>query len=1026
MKFLLRPLLLALTLLFSVSITKAQTFHPDFWDGKAYLKFADDYEIHIEHKYGVMELQSMIPHLEYLISENGIRKVSLPFYALKDKNLDRTLLLEFDSIRKTEILLKAVRENFAGRVEYIEQVPIDRFDYTPNDLGNNTTGGQYALWLIKAREAWDIARGDTNIVVAVVDDGYYRAHPDLNPTAWRNMKEVPGNGIDDDGNGYVDDIWGWDAGNNDGDPLHPNTNFLHGTHVGGIVGAATDNGLGIASVGFGVKVMGVKCTQDGSTNTTNVPFSWQGLTYAVASGAHIINCSWSSPVFSQTNQNIVLAAFNKGVSITASAGNSNSSNQAYPAAYNTVIAVASTDINDVRSSFSNFGTWVNISAPGSSIRSTVPASGYQSISGTSMSSPMVAGLLGLMKSHYPGATLAELEGCLLNTADDIDSKNSAYIGRLGKGRINAEKAVKCIDALRASPPESQIQSSGQLFCPDAEVEFFGSAKGKNADRFRWYFPGGTPATADIANPKVKYNAIGDYDVVLVTENNYGKDSAIFMKYIMIGANGTEQFWNRAYTAADSQNTNLNGWQWQDLSPNTRGITAHSGSPLSGSPARMTLITELFSTENHSNINLKLDYAYGRRNSCSVEDTLIVSASTDGGLTFEHELFRKTGTEIRTVNNSNSNFIPTNSNQWCSNCAEIPADVLKGNPNAIVKIDFVKRGCGQLFFKGIAASGTCSGYNNAKPIGDASSDIQSFCIPRNVKFTSNIRNFPDSFRWYFPGGNPAESVDKAPQIEYENSGIYDVKLISWNEFGTDTLILNDYISAFETPVVKVVSSDTLLCPGESAVLTASGADSYSWSPLVSISASSGTSVTVSPQFTTKYTASGSRAGCSGEGFAVIWVEQEPERPKVFQDGPRLFTDAVSDSFRWEIDGVTLVGENKPEIFPKTPGLYRVIIISANGCPATSLYFYFDFLKTKSIYDDLLKIYPNPASDFLMIDWQGNDEPNLSVTDITGREWQNLKITKGLQTIHTAHWASGVYLIKFSHQSEHKTLRLVISR
>ena len=178
-------------------------------------------------------------------------------------------------------------------MEYAEKVPLDRLCLTPNDPSYSS---QWGLANINAPAAWNYFSAGSNIVVAVVDDAVERGHSDLSPNLWVNSGEIPGNGIDDDNNGYIDDINGYDVGSNDNNPNPPSNAYDHGTHVAGIVSARSNNGVGVASIGFSCKLMCVKATN----SVGSVTNGYDGIVYAAASGAHIINMSWGGPSASTT------------------------------------------------------------------------------------------------------------------------------------------------------------------------------------------------------------------------------------------------------------------------------------------------------------------------------------------------------------------------------------------------------------------------------------------------------------------------------------------------------------------------------------------------------------------------------------------------------------------------------------------------------------------------------------------------------------------------------------------------------
>jgi hypothetical protein len=313
---------------------------------------------------------------------------------------------------------------------------IDGIDAPPDDPFFSL---QWALHAVHAEAAWDITRGDTGVVVAVVDVGCDTRHGDLVRKLWANPLEASGRtGVDDDGNGFIDDVNGWDFIDDDNDP-RPSSGDAHGTHVAGIAVAATDNGYGIAGMGWNCRLMSIR-----SGLSTSITRGFEGLIYAVDAGAQIINLSWGSEQVSQIERVAIDYAIEHGSMVIAAAGNTFGAGQFdhYPAAYDQVLAVASTNDHDLRSSFSNVGPWVDISAPGSSIFSLTPNAGYGVLSGTSMATPLVSGAAALVKSIHPEWTPDRIRLQLVNSADRIDSLNPGYLGMLGSGRMNVYRALR--------------------------------------------------------------------------------------------------------------------------------------------------------------------------------------------------------------------------------------------------------------------------------------------------------------------------------------------------------------------------------------------------------------------------------------------------------------------------------------------------------------------------------------------------------------------------------------------------------
>ncbi|MEQ9670220.1 S8 family serine peptidase [Coleofasciculus sp. G2-EDA-02] len=332
-------------------------------------------------------------------------------------------------------------------VEYIEPNYIVSTNTTvPNDpqfnqlWGLNNTGqtGGTADADIDAPEAWDIETGN-NIVVGVIDTGVDYNHPDLNDNMWINPGEIAGNGIDDDGNGYVDDVYGWDFINNDNNPFDDNS---HGTHVAGTIAAEGNNGIGVTGVSWSANIMALKFLgASGSGSTFN---AIQAVEYATMMGANLTNNSWGGGGFSQGLYDAIAAAGAAGQLFIAAAGNTGGNTDFsphYPASYNlnNIISVANTNHNDQLSGTSSYGlNSVDLGAPGSSVYSTIPGGGYGFKSGTSMASPHVAGVASLIWSQDPTLTAQQVKDRILATVDPIPALQGITVSG---GRLNAYSAL---------------------------------------------------------------------------------------------------------------------------------------------------------------------------------------------------------------------------------------------------------------------------------------------------------------------------------------------------------------------------------------------------------------------------------------------------------------------------------------------------------------------------------------------------------------------------------------------------------
>jgi serine protease len=332
-------------------------------------------------------------------------------------------------------------------IEYAEPKRIRHLCYTPNDAQYLT---QWSLYQIQMEKAWEISKGSTSVVIGIIDTGIDWTHPDLAANIWNNYDEIAGNGMDDDHNGYIDDVRGWDFGglgngNNPTPDNDPNEDRAdHGTHVAGIASACTNNGIGIAGIGFNCKLMPVKVTQDNRRpdGPPSVIFGSEGIVYAADNGANIINCSWGGGGFSRYENDAVQYATQKGALVVAAAGNDGLYQTVFtPASYDNVLAVASTGGGDFKSDFSNYGPYVGVSAPGTNIVSTWFKGEYTWESGTSMACPCAAGVAALVKSKFPNYTPNQVREKVRVTADKLDTINTRYVGFLGGGRVNAYNAL---------------------------------------------------------------------------------------------------------------------------------------------------------------------------------------------------------------------------------------------------------------------------------------------------------------------------------------------------------------------------------------------------------------------------------------------------------------------------------------------------------------------------------------------------------------------------------------------------------
>jgi len=431
---------LTLIMLFLAIITRSQTYNnEDILEGCVIIKVKTEFKAlcfidginHTQFNESLNEIKHFtcnkkFPHSkppESLFDRYGrkLTDITLIYEILFSKDIPVSKAISI--LMQTEIL------------EYAVPHVIHRALYTPNDPGS---ASQYHLPLIKAFQAWDISQGDTNVCIGILDTGTDFSHPDLSGNIKYNYYDLP-DGIDNDNDGYVDNYRGWDIADNDNNPQF-NTD-PHGVHVSGIASAKTDNGLGVAGVGFRCKFMPIKIA--GSDNSYSK--AYEGIVYAAEQGCDVINCSWGSKTSSGAyGQDIInYAVINKNAVVVAACGNDNNEQAFYPASYKNVISVAATDINDIKNGTSSYGIHIDISAPGKNIFSTWSGGSYINYSGTSMAAPVISGCAAIVKSVFPNYNAQQIAEKLRSTADVIDTigTNVLFEGKLGSGRVNLHRAI---------------------------------------------------------------------------------------------------------------------------------------------------------------------------------------------------------------------------------------------------------------------------------------------------------------------------------------------------------------------------------------------------------------------------------------------------------------------------------------------------------------------------------------------------------------------------------------------------------
>jgi subtilisin family serine protease len=409
-------------------------------------------------------------------------------------------LLRVDGVAVEEALARLAQD---PRVEYAEPNYMWFIDRTPNDPRypeqyslNNTgqTGGTPGAD-VGAERAWDRFTGDPDFLIGDIDTGCDYTHPDLAPNIWTNPGEIPGNGIDDDHNGYVDDVHGYDFLNHKGDPLDDNG---HGTHTAGTICAVGDNGVGVSGVVWHAKLVILKFL--GATGGGPTSAAVEALQYATRMGIRVTNNSWGGGAYSRALEDAIAAAGAAGALFVAAAGNAGADTDRspqYPGALpeDCIISVAATDANDHLATFSNYGaTTVDLAAPGVDVLSTWPGADYRLLSGTSMATPHVTGAVALLMGRFPLMDASLVKARLMQFVDPVP----ALAGRcISGGRLNLD--------LASADPDS--------IPPAAITDLTVTRPGSNSVDLVWTATGddGSSGTATFYDLRVSARAFGATD-----------------------------------------------------------------------------------------------------------------------------------------------------------------------------------------------------------------------------------------------------------------------------------------------------------------------------------------------------------------------------------------------------------------------------------------------------------------------------------------------------------------------------------
>ena len=952
--------------LLCASFVKAQTVHSDFQDGKIYFQLNAEELIveNVERETGRIN-ENVLGNYAFVNAyqnQFGITSLTRPFKLATGKGsepLVRTFLLEFDNHQGIVDLLN-ILEN-SGKVVYAEMVPYYTIDLTPNDPLH---GSEWGLQNIQAELAWNISTGSSSVVVATVDNAIETGHADLTNMLWVNPGEIPSNGIDDDGNGYIDDINGWDVGDDDNNTNPLNTNWDHGTHCAGTTGAETNNGIGVSSIGFGISIMAVKATTNAASFNA-VTHGYDGIYYAALNGADVINCSWGGGGFSTAGQNIVNWAWNQGSIVVAAAGNDNldmdvGGNAQYPANYNNVVCVASSTTTDAKSGFSNYGSDVDVTAPGSSIRSTVPFGGYAYMSGTSMASPLVAGLLGLMKSVNPGLPNQDYVDCLTSSCDNIDAQNPSYIGDLGSGRINALGALNCISLTLSNPPVADFTANYTTITAGGSVTFTDLSY-YNPQTWSWDFDGTSiggvvPATAGTQGPHtVTYNTPGFFEVELTVTNGNGSDTETKTAYIEVVAPGACNTLNLDDPSFSSGASIHVGWTPSlfTYTPATDGYIAGTNvyndmakaeyfpPAMVGSSGFVTgtyvWIAEAYAANPNTTIDINVYDATGGTPGTIIGSTPVAMGNIAGGglfyFPFNPPVAVPVSQEIAVGVDFTNLTWSTDTLALVTSDANEPAtsvgleqwnDASWNNYTAFVGAEFH-----HYIFPDLTSS---------PPVATITASTTTICEGESINFDATGSTFEDTLVWTFNGGGLSNSNNVSEDVIFNTAGTYTQYLEVVGGGCGNYAIDSVSITVNPNPTVVITATDDEICVGDPAVtLTASGAASYVWSP----GGQTTPSIVVSPGVTTTYSVVGTSAGCSGNASMQLFVGQYPVLSATVTDADcngastgaidlTVTASSGNETFDWGSFGTT------EDLTGIPAGTYPITVTSEEGCATSDSY------------------------------------------------------------------------------------------
>lgn len=577
-------LTLIVSLLLS-SLAFSQTYSPNFLDGTVMFKLKKNVrtvETMRESTTEVVKYESLqdYPQFARTFQKYDVTSLTRPSYYTNKEELQKIYRVKFNNYAQIDAFVKELAQQ--EDVEFAEKEPIYKIDFVPNDPQHTGTTKWYHT-LVGSETAWNTSLGSNAIKIAIVDNAVATGHTDLTTFKQRDV-------ADNDNDATPPTVYSSDQA------------WSHGTHCAGLATADINNGIGIASLGGNVELIGIKATPNSGTSNS-VYYSYDGVQWACANGANIVSMSFGGPDESSAFQNLINNY--PDVVFFAAAGNDGTTTVNYPGGYDNVICVGSVDGNDSRSSFSNYnGTtpFVDIASPGGytsgGLMSTVYTAGgnnYARMGGTSMATPFAAGLAGLMLSINPTLTPAQVESCLISTGVSIS-------GNIGP-RINAPAAVACVSATLTGDPLPQFSGSPTSIYVGQSVSFIDQSGdgGNPITTWQWFFPGGTPAShTGQTPPAITYSATGQYDVTLTVTNSQSQQSLTKTQYVNVSLDPYGN-WIEQATAFTQASRGIGHIDIVDA--NTVWAVAYDGSGSAANVQQFTKTTNGGTTWTPQNINV---------------------------------------------------------------------------------------------------------------------------------------------------------------------------------------------------------------------------------------------------------------------------------------------------------------------------------------------------------------------------------------------------------------------------------------